>query len=288
MSEKCEVIVGDTVYMMNRTTYSKTERTIFDWDSDYMAEFRMECAEAVETFIDSSDIRLRVNEHGDLVYPPVAPKKPKTDNWKRMTPKRQGILAQYRADKAQYIKEMGEWLELPLLNDGESSFEKRFNALKERPPLEETGVFEYPCGRWHRGFGGNERRELPYHLVEHHQMEIVEPVEGESWLKQDILDIAYRKAMVKQRLKEKRQSRSKFKKSQEDSTVQVTLTGNCFNEREVTGDMLHNFTGDAELMWKFFINSFKVIGCIHGSVDIINSCFVLTKEELDEVYRMRG
>ena len=76
---------------------------------------------------------LRVNELGQIVQPPIAPEEPNTKNWKRMTPKRQGILAQYRADKAQYDKDMEEWLQLPLLNDGRSVEEHRAEFLRNKP-----------------------------------------------------------------------------------------------------------------------------------------------------------
>lgn len=110
---------------------------------------------------------LRVNEFGDVVHPPVKPEEPDTKNWKRMTARRQMILSQYRKDLADYEVAMTRWLELTPINDAEP-----------HPPIivksDEVAVFEYPCGRWHSGFGGNQRRELPYDAVEHHQMEILE------------------------------------------------------------------------------------------------------------------
>ena len=262
---------------------------------------------------DSPDIRMRVNEYGQIVYPPEKPEKPDTSNWKRITPKRQGILAQYRVDKAQYEKDMEEWLDLPFADEGRTRDEfihDLVHALRTKPRFVNmtitrwsyheylNGTFEYKVPVFQYGkykvFKDKKmvekytRSELPEWAVARHEMEIVTPVEGESWIKQVIIDLAYRKAMIQQRLKEKRQSPSKFKKSQEDKTVQYTLTGNVWNTREVDKDFLHTFTGDAELVWKFYKASFKVKGCIHGSVDINNALFELTKEELDEVYRMRG
>lgn len=271
---------------------------------------------------DSSDIRMRVNEFGDLVYPPEKPVPPKpidTSKWANITPKRREKLTQYRRDRAQYETDMvdylvalDKWYQLPFADEGRDRDEfimDLTNAIRTKPKFVDmtitrwsyheylNGTFEYkvPVFQYgkYRVFRDKKmvekytRSELPEWAVARHEMEIVTPVEGESWIKQDILDIAYRKAMVEQRLKEKRQSRSKFKKSQEDKTVQYKLTGNVWNTREVDKDFLHTFTGDAELVWKFYKASFKVRGCIHGSVDINNVCFELTKEELDEVYSMR-
>ena len=102
---------------------------------------------------DSSDLRLRVNEYGEIVHPPVAPEKPKTENWKRMTPKRQDILAQYRKDLADYEVAKAKWLELPFLNDGKTVEEHRAEFLRNRPTKHGVnhrayydyiqGVFEY-------------------------------------------------------------------------------------------------------------------------------------------------
>lgn len=252
---------------------------------------------------DSSDVRMRVNEYGQIVYPPEKPEKPDTSNWKRITPKRQGILAQYRVDKAQYEKDMEEWLDLPFADEGRTRDEfthDLVHALRTKPTFHGVNYrsyYNYMNGTFEtkhdyvvlsyfvKKFGQVRVCSKP---VTHTELEIVEVVEGESWIKQDILDIAWRRAEVERMRKEKKQHYRKFIREQEDNTVQITLTGNCFNEREVTSDMLHNFTGDAELVWKFFINSFKVRGCLHGSVDINEVCFSLTKEELDEVYSRKN
>ena len=246
---------------------------------------------------DSSDLQLRVNEYGEIVHPPFKPEKPNTKNWKRMTPKRQDILAQYRKDLADYEVAKAKWDTLPLLNDGRSTMEHRMEFLKNRPSKYGInhrayydyiqGVFEYEVpvlSYYVRGYGEVRMTAYPVRKTE---IEIREFEEGD-WVQQDILDIAWRRAELERMRKEKKQHYRKFIREQEDNTVQTTLTGNVWNVREVTNDFLHNFTGDVELVWKFFTTSFEVRGCLHGSVDINEVCFSLTKEELDKVYAMRG
>lgn len=262
---------------------------------------------------DSSDIRMRVNEFGDLVYPPEKPVPPKPldeSNWVNITPKRREKRAQYKKDLESYEHEMvlyememERWLQLPFADEGRTRDEfihDLVHALRTKPTFHGVNYrsyYNYMNGTFEtkpdyvvlsyfvKKFGQVRVCSKP---VTHTELEIVEVVEGESWIKQDILDIAWRRAEVERMRKEKKQHYRKFIREQEDNTVQITLTGNCFNEREVTSDMLHNFTGDAELVWKFFINSFKVRGCLHGSVDINEVCFSLTKEELDEVYSRKN
>lgn len=262
---------------------------------------------------DSSDIRMRVNEFGDLVYPPEKPVPPKPldeSNWVNITPKRREKRAQYKKDLESYEHEMvlyememERWLQLPFADEGRTRDEfihDLVHALRTKPTFHGVNYrsyYNYMNGTFEtkpdyvvlsyfvKKFGQVRVCSKP---VTRTELEIVEVVEGESWIKQDILDIAWRRAEVERMRKEKKQHYRKFIREQEDNTVQITLTGNCFNEREVTSDMLHNFTGDAELVWKFFINSFKVRGCLHGSVDINEVCFSLTKEELDEVYSRKN
>ena len=113
---------------------------------------------------------LRVNEFGDVVHPPVKPEPPEepdTSNWVRMTAKRQGILAQYRKDCADYEVAMVEyhiamekWLELTPINDAEP-----------HPPIitksDDNPVLVY----WARGFGEVCVTSKP---VTHTELEILE------------------------------------------------------------------------------------------------------------------
>lgn len=103
---------------------------------------------------------LRVNEFGDIVHPPVKPEEPDTSNWKRMTAKRQDILAQYRKDLADYEEAMAKWLELTPINDAEP-----------HPPTivksDEIAVLTY----FARGFGEVNVTSRP---VTHTELEILE------------------------------------------------------------------------------------------------------------------
>ena len=98
-----KVKVQGNIYEMNKITDSKIERTIFDWDSDYISEFlgddEMKINGNEPTRLPTVGSVLRVNEYGNIVHPPSEPEKPKTENWKRMTPKRREILHQYKIDK---------------------------------------------------------------------------------------------------------------------------------------------------------------------------------------------
>lgn len=197
MVNKVEVKVGDKVYLMNQVTYSKTERTIFDWDSSYIEEF-MRSGDVEMRFnesMDSSDVRMRVNGFGQIVQAPLPPEKPDRSKWKRMTPKRVEILAEYRMAKSEYDKEMEAWLQLPFLDEGrtrEEFIHDQIVFLRNKPGIDYginkesyyaylNGTFEYeiptfafPCGKWDKRVGTNLRVEMPEWAVEHHEMEILE------------------------------------------------------------------------------------------------------------------
>ena len=171
MANKVEVKVGDKVYLMNQVTYSKSERTIFDWDSSYIEEFmrsgdvEMELNEPT----DSSDVRMRVNEFGQIVQPPLPPEKPDRSKWKRMTPKRVEILAEYKMAKAEYDKELEAWLKLPFLDEGrtrEEHIHGLIMTLRNKPlfhGITHRRYYDYLNGvfdpqpavlvYWARGFG---------------------------------------------------------------------------------------------------------------------------------------
>jgi hypothetical protein len=135
-----KVKVQGNIYEMNKTTYSKIERTILDWDSDYISEFlgddEMKINGNEPTRLPTVGSVLRVNEYGNIVHPPSEPEKPKTENWKRMTPKRREILHQYKMDKEEYDIAMAEWMQLPLLDEGrshEEHIDDLIHALRTKP-----------------------------------------------------------------------------------------------------------------------------------------------------------
>ena len=228
---------------------------------------------------------LRVNEYGDIVHPPKRPEPPEEidqSNWKRITPKRREMLAQYRRDlefyevaMVEYHIAMEKWMEL--------------TPLKYAPPHEPVivpqkgiAVFQFPCGKWHKGFGGNYRRELPYDAVEHHTMEVKEFEEG-NWVTLENYDPVWRAEEHARMRTWYRQHRQEVFRAT-DTTTQLTLDFKGF--RSIDGDILHTFTDNPELGFKFLSASMEdSVPCIHGSVNIPPICFHLTKEELEDVYR---
>ena len=108
------------------------EKTALKWGDEYHVVDHSEPRHS-----DNWSDDLRVNELGQIVQPPIAPEKPNTKNWKRMTPKRRELLHQYKMDKEQYDKEREEWLQLPHLNDGRSVEEHRAEFLRNRPVMGE-------------------------------------------------------------------------------------------------------------------------------------------------------
>lgn len=271
-----------------------------------------EYCETNDEVIDSSDVRMRVNEFGDLVYPPVKPVPPKPidqSNWVNITPKRREKLAQYERDMESYEHEMefyrikmNRWLQLPFADTGRTRDEFTHDlvvSFKSKPTFHGVNYrtyYDYLNGT----FEPTEYVVLSYFVkkfgqvrvcskpMAHTELEIVTPVEGESWIEQDIYDRVWRFEEQERLRKELKQHRKKAQRER-DTSVQLTLTGNSYNSREITGDILHTFTEDTQLLWKFYIHSFDVRGCIHGSVDINEVCFRLTKEELDKMYgRIHG
>ena len=140
---------------------------------------------------------LKVDEHGQLVYAPLKPVKPDTSKWKRMTPKRQGILSEYRKELKEYLEAKKAYDEASYLYTGTTQDERLLNDTPRIIESDEVAVFEFPCGRWHKGYGGNQRRELPYDMVEHHQMEIKEFEEG-NWVTLENYDSVWRAEEWKQ------------------------------------------------------------------------------------------
>lgn len=224
---------------------------------------------------------LKVNEYGQIVHPPFKPEKPDTSKWKRMTPKREGILAEYREAKAKYDHDMVEWLKLPYLYDGTTKDER---ILEDTPRIiesNEVAVFEFPCGKWHKGFGGNQRRELPYDMVEHHQMEIKEFEEG-NWTTA-LIDQKWLAQERAQMRKEYRYGRQKFFRKY-DTTVQLTL----FNPgvRQVEEDVIRAFEDNPNLGFEYLkatIDGYRP--CIHGSVNIKSEYILLTPSQREEINR---
>ena len=310
MSNKVEVKVGGKVYLMNQVTYSKTERTIFDWDSSYIEEF-MRSGDVEMRFsesMDSSDVRMRVNEFGQIVQAPLPPEKPDRSKWKRMTPKRVEILAEYRMAKAKYDKEMEEWLKLPFLDEGrtrEEFIHDQIVFLRNKPSIDyginkesyyaylngtftyEIPTFAFPCGKWDKRLGTNLRVEMPEWAVEHHKMEIVyheDPTDLGMWL-DDLIDPVWRREEYERERTEYRQSRSKFRKAI-DTTVQLDLFSN--NYRDITKDVLHTFETDPnkELAMKYVLALVdKYRPCIHGTVNIPSIYILLNASERDEIDR---
>lgn len=171
-------------------TISGLTKTVFDWDNlDLVAE-AVELMSNIfepEPYFQCTWIGdLKYSETGAIVHPPVMPEAPDVSKWKRITPKRQLILAQYRQDMREYVKAKDEWDALPV--DNTTKTEAIIDGYRERgrlirgdggiilldtAPKDSEAIFEYPCGRWIKG-QGNMRRERPYHAVEHHEMEILE------------------------------------------------------------------------------------------------------------------
>ena len=101
-------------------TISGLTKTVFDWDNlDLVAE-AVELMKDIfepEPFFQSTWIGdLKYNETGAIVHPPVMPEAPDVSKWKRITPKRQLILSQYRQDMREYVKAKDEWDALPVSN----------------------------------------------------------------------------------------------------------------------------------------------------------------------------
>ena len=171
-------------------TISGLTKTVFDWDNlDLVAE-AVELMKDIfepESFFQSTWIGdLKYNENGASVHPPVMPEAPDVSKWKRITPKRQLILSQYRQDMREYVKAKDEWDALPVSNTTKmetviDGYRQRGRIIREDGGIilldtatkDSEAIFEYPCGRWIKG-QGNMRRERPFHAVEHHEMEILE------------------------------------------------------------------------------------------------------------------
>lgn len=290
-------------------TISGLIKTVFDWDNlDLIEEARELLSNIYEPPVQKTPRwvgELRVNKFSEIVHPPIEPEKPDTSNWKRITPKRQGILAQYRVDKAQYDIDMAEWLQLPLLDDGRTVLEHRLEFLRNKPSIDyginkesyyaylngtfeyEIPTFAYPCGKWDKRLGTNLRVEMPEWAVEHHKMEIVyheDPTDLGMWL-DDLIDPVWRREEYERERTEYRQSRSKFRKAR-DTTVQLDLFSN--NYRDITKDVLHTFETDPnkELAMKYVLALVdKYRPYIYGTVNIPSIYILLNASERDEIDR---
>ena len=171
-------------------TISGLTKTVFDWDNIDLVAEAVELMKNIfepEPFFQSTWIGdLKYNETGAIVHPPLMPEAPDMSKWKRITPKRQLILSQYRQDMRDYVKAKDEWDALPVTNTTKmetviDGYRQRGRIIREDGGIilldtvtkDSEAIFEYPCGKWVRG-QGNMRRERPYYAVEHHEMEILE------------------------------------------------------------------------------------------------------------------
>lgn len=128
----------------------------------------------------------RYNEFGERVAPPVKPRAPEPvdqSNWKRITPKRRELLAQYRKDMedyevalVEYEKAMDEWLKLPTSDQTKmeliiENYEKQGKLLRNDGGIALFDVLPKPVKPLHKveilevreeiqtGFGGNASHE---------------------------------------------------------------------------------------------------------------------------------
>lgn len=171
-------------------TISGLTKTVFDWDNLELVAEAVELMKNIfepEPFFQSTWIGdLKYNEVGAIVHPPMMPEAPDMSKWKRITPKRQLILSQYRQDMREYVRAKDEWDALPVSNTTKmetviDGYRQRGRIIREDGGIilldtvteDSEAIFEYPCGKWIRG-QGNMRRERPYYAVEHHEMEILE------------------------------------------------------------------------------------------------------------------
>lgn len=181
-------------------TISGLTKTVFDWDNIDLVAEAVELMKNIfepEPFFQSTWIGdLKYNETGAIVHPPLMPEAPDMSKWKRITPKRQLILSQYRQDMRDYVKAKDEWDALPVTNTTKmetviDGYRQRGRIIREDGGIilldtvtkDSEAIFEYPCGKWVRG-QGNIRRELPSDAVEHHEMEVIEFQPGEWWIQQ--------------------------------------------------------------------------------------------------------
>lgn len=265
--------------------------------------------------------QLRVNEFGDLVYPPEKPVPPKpidTSKWVNMTPKRREKLAQYRRDQAQYEADMEDylvaldkWHQLPFADEGRDRDEfimDLINAIRTKPIFMDmtitrwsyheylNGTFEYevPVFQYgkYRVFRNKKmvekytRSELPEWAVARHEMEILEVEEGD-WVQREIYDPKWRIENQEVLRKWKKQHRKDFIRNQPDSTVQTTLTNNCWNAREVTSSILFTFEGEDTQLARDYLNSLMGYGrpVLNGRYRIPDIYMEGTPQDIEELSR---
>lgn len=290
-------------------TISGLIKTVFDWDNlDLIEEARELLSNIYEPSVQKTPRwvgELRVNKFGEIVHPPIEPEEPDTSNWKRITPKRSALLQQYRIDKAQYEMDMEEWLELPLLHDGRTPLEHRLEFLRNRPVID-YGINKRTYYDYINGTFDPEVPTLVYYVkkygevrvtafpvtkiigdeVKHTEIEFCEVEEGD-WVQRDIYDPVWRRENQEVLRKWKRQHRRDFIRNQPDSTVQTTLTNNCWDAREVTASILFTFEGEDTELARKYLDSLMDYGVpvLNGKYRIPDIYVTGTPQEIEELSR---
>lgn len=235
---------------------------------------------------------IKFDSEGSILVPPVKPKRPKTENWKRMTPKRVMILTNYRMKLAEYNSAKREYDSIAPPTTPKIELIREFLS---RPRIErDMKVYEYPCGKWHKGLGTNLRVEIidpeiieanKAYMDELRAKQKPEPRDEEhlgSWMGKI--------PMPKFERRHYKRNRDVFGVLAQ--TEQMTLFSKRYvhieSSRVVTHEILESFKDapDKELANEYLDALLRgSVPCLHGSVDIRAEYIMLTQPQRDEINR---